>query len=66
MELKGPSEAEVKKFIKFETAVDFYTMSSLHFRGKLLWADDTAYHISLENEKTLTLMKTAIVYYSAV
>jgi len=66
MELKGPSEAEVKKFIKFETIIDFYTVSNLHFRGKLLWVDDTAYHINLENEKTITLMKTAIVYYTAV
>jgi hypothetical protein len=66
MELKGPSEAEVKKFIKLEAKLEFITVAAHHFRGILLWADQSAYHIKLENEKTITLLKTAVVYYSAI
>jgi hypothetical protein len=66
MELKGPSEAEIKKFIKFETRLEFITLESHHFRGTLLWADQSAFHLKLENEKTLTLLRHAVVYYSAI
>jgi hypothetical protein len=65
MELKGPSVAEIKKFIKFEITVDFYTITNQHFRGKVQWADESAFHIKLENEKMVTLLRTAITYYSA-
>lgn len=64
MELKGPSEAEIKKFIKFETLVDFYTINNLHFRGRVVWADNFAFHIQLEGEKQVTIAKTALAYYS--
>ncbi|OGI00492.1 MAG: hypothetical protein A2104_01140 [Candidatus Melainabacteria bacterium GWF2_32_7] len=67
MELKGPSEAEVKKFIKFEARMEFITVAGHHFRGTLLWADQSAFHIKLdESEKTITLLKTATVYYAAI
>jgi len=66
MELKGPSEAEVKKFIKLEMKLDIYTTTNQHFRGTLLWADQSAFHIKLENDKTITLLKTAVVYYCTV
>jgi len=65
MELKGPSVAELKKFIKFETAVDFYTITNQHFRGKIMWVDESAIQIRLDNEKIVTLVKTAIAYYTS-
>jgi len=66
MELKGPSEAEIKKFIKLEAKMEFVTTSGQHFKGTLLWADSSAFHIKFENDKTITLLKNAIVYYSAI
>jgi hypothetical protein len=66
MELKGPSHAEIKKFIRMETNLEFITLSSQHFRGYLLWADDTAFHIKLDIGKTITLLKHSIVYYAAI
>ncbi|MEI8389984.1 MAG: hypothetical protein WCG23_08880 [bacterium] len=66
MELKGPTEAEIKKFIQHEARLEFITTAAHHFRGILLWADQSAFHIKLENEKTITLLKTAVVYYSAI
>lgn len=66
MELKGPSEAEVKKFIKLEARLEFITVAGHHFRGTLLWADTSAFHVKLENEKTITLLKSAVVYYAAI
>ena len=66
MELKGPSEAEVKKFIKLEARMEFITTAGHHFRGTLLWADYSAFHIKLENEKTITLLRQAVVYYAAI
>lgn len=66
MELKGPSEAEIKKFIKFESRMEFITVAAHHFRGTLLWADQSAFHVKLESEKTITILKTALVYYAAI
>jgi len=66
MELKGPSEAEIKKIIKFEQKIDIYTLNNLHFRGIVLWADQAAIHVKLENDKTLTLMRNAVSYYMVV
>jgi hypothetical protein len=65
MELKGPSVAELKKFMRFETSVDFYTITNQHFRGKIMWADEAAFQIKLDNEKVVTLVRTAVAYYSA-
>lgn len=64
MELKGPSEAEIKKFIKFETKIEFVTTGGQHFKGTVLWADDNAFHIKLENDRTVTLLRNATIYYS--
>ena len=66
MELRGPSEAEVKKFIKLEVRLEFITVAGHHFRGILLWADQSAFHVKLENEKTITILKSALVYYAAI
>jgi len=67
MELKGPSEAEIKKYIKLEARMEFVTIAGQHFRGILLWADQSAFHVKLdESDKTITLMKTAVVYYAAI
>lgn len=67
MELKGPSEAEIKKFIKLEARMEFVTVAGQHFRGTLLWADQEAFHIKFdESDKTITLLKSAIVYYAAI
>jgi len=66
MELKGPSEAEIKKIIKLEQKIDIYTINNLHFRGTVLWADQSAFHIRLESEKTFTIMKNAVSYYMVV
>ncbi len=67
MELRGPSEAEIKKFVKLEVRLEFITIAGQHFRGILLWADQSAFHIKLdETEKTITLLKSAIVYYAAI
>jgi hypothetical protein len=72
MELKGPSEAEIKKIIKLETRVEFVTLTNQHFKGVLLWADGSAFHLKLENEmniekeRTITILKNAVAYYSAI
>lgn len=66
MELKGPSEAELKKFIRLEVNMEFVLTTGQHFKGKLLWADNMAFHVKLENEKIITILRHAIIYYSAI
>lgn len=72
MELKGPSEAEIKKFIKLESKVEFVTLTNQHIKGIILWADDSAFHLKIENElkteneRTLTLLRSAVVYYTSI
>lgn len=65
MELKGPGEAEIKKIIRLDMDVDFTLVNSKNFKGKLLWADNSAFHLKLENDKTITLLRSAVAYYSA-
>ena len=66
MELKGPSEAEIKKFIRLEMEVEFVLLNSQHIKGQVLWADDNAFQVRMPNEKVITVLRPAVLYYSGV
>ena len=64
MELKGPSEAEIKKFIRLEMDVEFVLLNSQHLKGKVIWADGAAFHLKMANDKVVTILRSAIAYYA--
>lgn len=63
-ELKGPSVFEIKKFIQEKTPVEFTTLSNQILKGEILWYDGDCFHIKLDNNQELTILKHSIAYYN--
>ncbi len=66
MEFKGPSVFEIKNFIKEKALVEFKTINDKSLKGRILWFDKDSFHLELENQKNITILKTAISYYTKV
>ena len=66
IELKGPSVAEIKNFIKEKNIVEFHLVNNKILAGQILWHDDNTFHLQIENNKRLTLLKHVIIYYSKI
>jgi len=64
IEIKGPSSAEIKNFIKEKSVVDFFMINSKTIRGQILWHDENVFHINSEDGQVLTIFKRAVMYYS--
>ncbi|MFH0703140.1 MAG: hypothetical protein V2B14_06360 [bacterium] len=62
-ELKGPSVFEIKQFIKDKIWIEFHIIDNKTFKGQIIWFDDDAFHIILENSQKITLLKNSIIYY---
>ena len=63
-ELKSPVRSEIKRFIKDKLMVDFYTINDKKLRGQIIWFDKEAFHVLLDNDQSVTLLKRAVVYYN--
>ena len=63
-ELKGPTLFEIKQFIKDKTLIEFHTIDEKTINGHIIWYDDNAFHLSLENKKEITLLRRAVIYYA--
>lgn len=63
-ELKGPSQFEIRRFIKDKIWIEFYTTTDKLFRGQIQWFDGEAFHIALDNGQEITLLKSSVVYYT--
>lgn len=65
--LNGPSIHEIKEFIKNKTQILFCLSNNTEFKGQIVWSDDNAFHISLsDKEQTVTILKSAILYYHQI
>ncbi len=62
-ELKGPSEFEIKNIIKNKSIVEFHTFNDKVLKGTLIWADENAYHLKLEDNSEITLLKKSVLFY---
>ena len=65
-ELKGPSYSEIKQFIQNKDLIEFNTVNNKILSGQICWFDNNSFHIKLENEKHITLLYSAIVYYTKI
>jgi len=63
-ELKGPCLTEIKNFIKNKSLVTFYLINDKMFTGQILWRDEETFHLQLEDNKVITILKKAVIYYS--
>jgi len=65
-ELKGPAIFEIRQYIQNKNWVEFYTVNDRVIKGQILWFDGDSYHLKLENQQEITLLKHAVVYYNMV
>lgn len=65
-ELKGTTAEEIKNLIKEKLTVEFCLINDKKITGKLLWHDESSFHIRLDDEKETTILKNAVIYYSAL
>ena len=65
-DLKGPGIFELRQFIKDKNLVEFYTVNDKVLKGQILWFDNDSFHIKLENQQEVTVLKNNLVYYSKV
>lgn len=65
-ELKGPGLTEIKNFIKDKSLVEFYLVNDKTLTGQLLWKDMDSFHLQVEDKKSITILKRAVIYYTKV
>lgn len=65
-EPQGPSTFELKNFITGRKIINFYLLNDKIITGNLIWHDRTCFHINDVNGQEITLLKSAIAYYSAI
>jgi len=62
-ENKGPSVAELQKFIREKTRVEFILTNGNKFVGTLRWFDTNAFSLIEEDKKPITLLRSAVLAY---
>lgn len=65
-EAQGPASFEIKNFITAKKTVSFHLLNEKIIAGKISWNDNNCFHIQTEYGEEITLLKSAIAYYSAV
>jgi hypothetical protein len=65
IDLKGPTTAEIKKFIKAKSMVEFCLIGDKRLSGQILWHDEAAFHIRTGEGTEITIPKTAVIFYMA-
>ncbi len=63
---KTPTTAELQKFIRAETVLEFLSLDGKNkYVGSLRWFDEEAFHIKQEDGSEMTLLRSAILGYRA-
>ena len=60
---KGPSVAELQRFIREKVRLEFLLADGNRLVGTLRWFDDHAFSVSPEGEQPLTILRTAVLAY---
>jgi hypothetical protein len=60
---KGPSVAELQRFLRDKTRISFSLVNGKQKVGVLRWFDESAYGIVDDKEKPVTLLRTAVMSY---
>jgi hypothetical protein len=61
-ESKGPSIAELQRFIREKTNLEFVLSNGERLSGKLRWFDEHGFSVELETG-SMTLLRTGVIGY---
>jgi hypothetical protein len=64
-ESKGPSVAELQRFIREKTNLEFVLSNGEKISGQLRWFDEHCFSLQLENG-SMTLLRTGVIGYRAL
>ncbi len=60
---KGPSVAELQKYIRSKTRLEFLCAGGERFTGTLKWFDENAFSLIEEEESSITLLRSGVLGY---
>lgn len=60
---RGPSVAELQRFIREKRPVEFVLVTGDKVSGILKWFDESAFSLTLGSEQSFTIMRQAVVAY---
>lgn len=63
---KGPSVAELQKFIREKRVIEVILLTGQKLKGVLKWFDEQAYCILMEDGESITVQKSAVIGYRSV
>ena len=65
-ENKGPSIAELQRFIRDKTPLEFILVNSQKMNGRLRWFDEDCFSLIQSDEANITLLRTGVIGYRSV
>ena len=65
-ENKGPSIAELQRFVREQTRREFWLVTGKNPQGVLRWFDENCFSLTQDDGGTVTLTKAGVVGYKAV
>ncbi len=60
---RGPSVAELQRFIREKSRVEFLLSNGDRLTGTLRWFDDRAFSVCPEGEQPITILRDAVIAY---
>ncbi len=63
---KGPSVAELERYVRDKVRLEFFVAGGERFSGTLRWFDEDAFALFQEGGEHLTLLKSSVIGYKPV
>ena len=63
---KGPSIAELQRFVREQTRLEFWLGTGKILQGTLRWFDEFCYSLTQDDGTTITLMKSGVIGYKPI
>lgn len=63
---KGPSVAELERYIREKVKLEFVAVGGERFSGNLRWFDDEAFALLVDGGEPLTLLRSGVIGYKPV
>ena len=60
---KGPSVAELQRFIREQSKLEFLLTNGDRLIGRLRWFDEHAFSVIPEDQQPITVLRVAVVAY---
>lgn len=60
---KGPSVAELQKFIREQARLEFLLSNGDRLVGKLRWFDENAFSVIPDDQQPITILRIAVLAY---